>query len=163
MLPSRSTIPAPYDQRMHSANFCRCARGPSPVHTTRNMWQPTWDTHFAFSPQGLALSPPTIVEVAQVARIEEEVGPKKVSKATFAWSERQRCVEVQTTCPVCLSTQIVTWTTHITQLDPLCSLYLLRPFWGTRRWHIITLHFLPSLCGPMLYIPNPRTLVGPPR
>lgn len=33
MLPSRSTMPAPYDQRMHSASFWRCARGPSPVST----------------------------------------------------------------------------------------------------------------------------------
>lgn len=52
--------------------------------------------------------PPTIVQVAEVACVEEEVSPEKVSKATFAWPERQRCVEVQTTCPVGLSTQIIT-------------------------------------------------------
>lgn len=52
--------------------------------------------------------PPTIVQVAQIACVEEEVSPEEVSKATFAWPERQRRVEVQTACPVGLSTQIVT-------------------------------------------------------
>lgn len=55
-----------------------------------------------------AFGPPTIVEVAQVACVEKEVRPEKVSEAALAWSEGQRRVEVQTTCPVRPSTQIVT-------------------------------------------------------
>lgn len=49
----------------------------------------------------------TIVEVAQVARIEEKVGSEKLSKATLAWSEGQRGVEVQAPGPVCLPSQVV--------------------------------------------------------
>lgn len=49
----------------------------------------------------------TIVEVAQVARIEEKVGSEKFSKATLAWSEGQWGVEVQAPSPVCLPSQVV--------------------------------------------------------
>lgn len=53
-------------------------------------------------------SPPTIVEVAEVAGVEEEMCSEKVSDAAFAWSKGQGGVEVQATCPVCLATKIVT-------------------------------------------------------
>lgn len=57
----------------------------------------------------------TIVQVAQVAGVEEEVRPEKIPEAAFAWSEGQRCVEVQAACPVCLATQVVTCTTLQTE------------------------------------------------
>lgn len=49
----------------------------------------------------------TIIEVAQVARIEEKVGSEKLSEATLAWPEGQRGVEVQAPGPVSLPSQVV--------------------------------------------------------
>lgn len=51
----------------------------------------------------------TIVEVAQVAGVEEEVCSEKIPEAALARSEGQRCVEVQAACPVGLAAQVVTW------------------------------------------------------
>lgn len=51
---------------------------------------------------------PTVVEVAQVPSIEEEVCPEEVSEAAPARTEGQRSVEVEPACPVCLSPQVVT-------------------------------------------------------
>lgn len=39
-------------------------------------------------------APPTVVQVAQISCVEEEVSSEKVPKAAFAWPERQRSVEV---------------------------------------------------------------------
>lgn len=52
----------------------------------------------------------TIVQVAQVAGVEEEVCSEKIPEAALAWSEGQRRVEVQAACPVGLAAQVVTWT-----------------------------------------------------
>lgn len=71
------------------------------------------------------LIPLTIVEVAQVACVEKEVCSEKISKAAFAWSEGQRRVEVHTTCPVRLTTQIVTWTTLQIKLRLSCWFHCL--------------------------------------
>lgn len=49
----------------------------------------------------------TIVEVAQVARIEEKVSSEKLSEATLAWPEGQWGVEVQAPGPVCLPAQVI--------------------------------------------------------
>lgn len=57
-------------------------------------------------------SPPTVVEVAEVACIEEEMRPEKVSEAALARPEGQWSVEVQAACPVRLPAQIVTWSTQ---------------------------------------------------
>lgn len=51
--------------------------------------------------------PFTVVEVAEVPRIQEEVGPEEVAEATPTGSEGQRGVEVQTSSPVALPSQVV--------------------------------------------------------
>lgn len=140
MFPSRSTMPAPYDQRIHSASFWRCARGPSPTHiNTQHVYNPAWHKllnditvswcWLLFNIAGIScvhrFSSPTIVEVAEVACVEKEMCSEKVSEAALAWSEGQRSVEVKTTCPVRLSTQIVTWNTHIIRLRQAALLHRL--------------------------------------
>lgn len=50
----------------------------------------------------------TIVQVAQVAGVEEEVCSEKIPEAALAWPEGQWCVEVQAACPVGLAAQVVT-------------------------------------------------------
>lgn len=47
---------------------------------------------------------PTIVEVTQVSGIEKEVCPEEIPKAPSAWPERQRCIQMEPTSPVCLPT-----------------------------------------------------------
>lgn len=59
-----------------------------------------------------------IVEVAEVARVKEEVRSEKVSEAALARSEGQRSVEVEAAGPVCLSTQIVTFTLRPDSVHP---------------------------------------------
>ena len=49
----------------------------------------------------------TVVEVAEVPCVEEEVGSEKLSKAALAWPERERGVQVQAAGPVRLSAQVV--------------------------------------------------------
>lgn len=49
----------------------------------------------------------TVVEVAQVASIEEKVSSEKLSEATLAWPERQWGIEVQAPGPVCLPAQVI--------------------------------------------------------
>ena len=49
----------------------------------------------------------TIVEVAQVARIEEKMSSEKLSEATLAWPEGQWGVEVQAPSPVGLAAQVI--------------------------------------------------------
>lgn len=50
---------------------------------------------------------PTIVQVTEVSRVEEEVCSEQVSEAPPAWSEGQRGVEVEAPSPVGLSSQVV--------------------------------------------------------
>lgn len=50
----------------------------------------------------------TVIEVAQVSCIEEEVCSEKVPKAPTTWPEWKRSVQVEPTCPEHLSTQIIT-------------------------------------------------------
>jgi hypothetical protein len=49
----------------------------------------------------------TIVEVAEVPCVEEEMGSEKLSKAALPWPERQRGVQVQATSPVRLPAQVI--------------------------------------------------------
>ena len=50
---------------------------------------------------------PTVVQVAEVPSVEEEVSPEEVSEPPPAWPEGQGGVEVQATGPVGLSSQEV--------------------------------------------------------
>lgn len=50
----------------------------------------------------------TIVEVAKVSSIKEEVGSKEVSKATPSRAEGEGCVQVEPTSPICFTTQKIT-------------------------------------------------------
>lgn len=102
-----------------------------------------------------ALLPLTVVQVAKVSCIEEEVSSEEVAEASPAWSEGQRSVEVEASGPVAFSSQVVTChaahelsTSHET---------------SARSEQQMCVIVLPSLCGPRLYILNPRMLVGPPR
>ena len=49
----------------------------------------------------------TIVKVAKVSGIEEEVCSKEVTEAPPAWPEGERGVEVEASSPVGLSSQVV--------------------------------------------------------
>lgn len=49
----------------------------------------------------------TVVEVAEVARVEEEVRSEKLPEAALARPEGQRGVQVQAAGPVRLSAQVV--------------------------------------------------------
>lgn len=50
---------------------------------------------------------------------------EKIPEAAFAWSEGQRCVEVQAACPVRLAAQVVTCTTFQTEqkIEPPFALF----------------------------------------
>lgn len=59
-------------------------------------------------------SPLTVVEVAEVPSVQEEVRPEEVSEATPARSEGQWGVEVQTPSPVALPSQVISCHTRTT-------------------------------------------------
>lgn len=54
------------------------------------------------SPPGL-----TVVEIAEIPRVEEEVCSEEFSEAALAWPERQGGVQVQAAGPVRFSAQVV--------------------------------------------------------
>lgn len=49
----------------------------------------------------------TIVEVAEISRVEKKVSPEELPKAALARPEGQRGVQVQAAGPVRLSAQVV--------------------------------------------------------
>ena len=59
-----------------------------------------------------ALLPLTVVQLAKVSRIEEEVSSEEVAKTSPAWSEGQRSVEVEASGPVAFSSQVVACHKH---------------------------------------------------
>ena len=87
------------------------------------MWQPVlflwrsvinlsvWETDVYVHTLNVCIdfTSPTVVEIAKIASIEEEVGSEEVTKSPTAWTEGQRCVQVESPSPVGLPPQVVTW------------------------------------------------------
>lgn len=51
----------------------------------------------------------TIVKIAEVSSIKEEMCSEKVSKPSLAWPKRERGVEMQASSPVGFSSQVITY------------------------------------------------------
>lgn len=99
----------------------------------------------------------TVVEVAEISGVKEEVCSEEIEEASPSSAERKWCVEVEPSSPVCVSTQEVTWTGRQVIIEKQIEFLILESMFLKCKQKS------PSLCGPMQYMPNPLTLVGPPR
>lgn len=104
---------------------------------------------------------PTVVQVAEVSSVEEEVSSEEVSEAPPAWPEGQGGVEVEASCPVGLSSQEVTCGTSNNSAPAVKQAFQTLP--GCLATKPSQECAVPSLCGPKLYMLKPLMLVGPPR
>ena len=50
----------------------------------------------------------TCLYVVHIPGIDKEMGPEEVPKSAFAGSERERCVQMEASCPVHITTQGIT-------------------------------------------------------
>lgn len=107
-----------FDQQLFSGHCIRCS-----WIFIKKSWVPKFKYHIIYKdshlfvrwglehgnrgPSQLTGMHLTVVEVAEVSRVQEKVGSEKFSEAALAWPEGQRGVQVQAASPVGLSSQVV--------------------------------------------------------
>lgn len=157
MFPKRRTMPSPYDQRMHSASFFKCAWGPSPAYKKQTR-------HLRQTGDGTRCSNWGLNRILMTAA-HRSWGYKDFQhwgRSGF-WRGHQSLPCLVWRAEVCRGGGLQPSRPHRPG-NPLPKEYHHKTPKSRLVIELLTQgHNLPWLCGPILYILNPLILVGPPR